>query len=413
MPLQVLIIGGGISGLTLALSLHQVGISCKVYEAATELKALGVGISLLPHATRELTDLGLQEQLAAISIATQESCFYNRYGQFIYKELRGLAAGYDYPEFAIHRGELHMRLLAAVQQRLGSDAVVTGHRCVAVEQDDQQVTVRFQDSQTNAFLEPVTGVVAIACDGIQSVVRQQFYPDEGPPVYAGINMWRGVTRRKPFLTGRSYVRVGALQSGKMVIYPIRDNVDEQGHQLINWVAEIESEEYKKNDWNQAGRLEDFYPIVQDWRFDWLDAAALVRDADVILEYPMVDRDPLEQWTFGRITLLGDAAHPMYPRGSNGAAQAIIDARVLARLLHEMDDPLAALQAYQAARMQATANVVRMNRTQPPDFIINAVEERTGSKPFSNIDDVISQEELRALSDNYKRVAGFSVDALKK
>ena len=411
--MQVVIIGGGISGLTLALSLHQVGISCRVYEAAPELKALGVGISLLPHAMRELADLDLQEQIAAVAIPTQESCFYNRYGQFIYKEPRGLAAGYDYPEFAIHRGELHMVLLAAVQQRLGSDVVVTGHRCVVVEQDNEQVTVRFQESQTNDLLEPITGDVAIACDGIQSVVRQQFYPEEGPPVYAGINMWRGVTRRKPYLTGRSYVRVGALQSGKMVIYPIRENVDEEGNQLINWVAEIESAEYKKNDWNQAGRLEDFYPIVQDWQFDWLDAAALVRDADVLLEYPMVDRDPLEQWTFDRITLLGDAAHPMYPRGSNGAAQAIIDARVLARLLQEMDEPLAALHAYQEARMQPTANVVRMNRTQPPDFIINAVEERTGGKPFTNIDEVISQEELRALSDNYKRVAGFSVDALKK
>lgn len=412
--MQVLIIGGGIGGLTLALSLHQAGIACRVFESAPEIKALGVGISLLPHAMREMSALGLQDALAGVSIETQESCFFNRFGQFIYKEARGRAGGYDWPEFAVHRAELHRVLLAATKERLGDDAVVLGHQCTRVDQNERTVTVYFKDARTGRSLQPARGAAVIACDGIHSAIRKQFYPDEGAPVYSGINMWRGVTRRKPYLSGRSYVRVGALQTGKMVIYPIRDNADDEGNQLINWVAEIESPEYKKNDWNQPGRLEDFYPLVKDWTFDWLDAAELVRSADYILEYPMVDRDPLAQWTFGRVTLLGDAAHPMYPRGSNGAAQAILDARALAGFLAGMgnESVCAALQAYEDARLGPTAQVIRMNRSQPPDFIINAVEKRTGGKPFANIDDVISQDELRAISENYKRVAGFSVQALK-
>jgi 2-polyprenyl-6-methoxyphenol hydroxylase-like FAD-dependent oxidoreductase len=409
---EVIIIGAGIGGLTLALSLQRAGIGCRVFEAVTEIKPLGVGISVLPHASRALTALGLRQELAAVAIATEESCFYNRYGQFIYKEPRGLAAGYDWPEFAIHRGELHRLLLSAVQRRSGDDVVSTGHNCVRIEQDDAGVQVYFQDSRTGQTLPPQRADVAIACDGIHSAVRRQFYPDEGAPVYAGINMWRGVTRGKPYLSGRSYLRIGTLRTGKMVIYPIRDDIDGSGLQLINWVAEIESERYAKNDWNQPGRLEDFYPIYQDWRFDWLDAAALIRDADYILEYPMVDRDPLDRWTFGRVTLLGDAAHPMYPRGSNGAAQAILDAVKLSELLQTMGVAPAALQAYEQARLGPTGEIVLTNRTQPPDYLISAVDERTGGKPFRHIDDVISQQELRELSERYKRVAGFSVDKLK-
>jgi 2-polyprenyl-6-methoxyphenol hydroxylase-like FAD-dependent oxidoreductase len=227
-------------------------------------------------------------------------------------------------------------------------------------------------------------------------------------MFGGINTWRGVTRHKPILTGRSYMRVGSILTGKLVIYPIVDNVDGSGNQLINWMAEIQQDTFHKNDWNKPGDLADFIPIYQDWRFDWLDIAEMLRNAEQILEYPMVDKDPLPRWTFGRVTLAGDAAHPMYPRGSNGAAQAAIDARTLADALANGAEPGEAFLAYEAARREATAKVVRTNREHPPDFINIKVEELVGDRPFENLDDYISQEELRALSENYKKVAGFSL-----
>jgi len=253
--------------------------------------------------------------------------------------------------------------------------------------------------------------VVVACDGIHSALRRQFYPHE-KLAFAGINTWRGVTRHKPILSGRSYMRIGSIKTGKMVIYPIVDAIDAQGRQLINWMAEIEGDSREMNDWNQGGQVQDFIGIFRDWRFDWLDVPELIRQADQVLEYPMVDKDPVAQWTFGRVTLMGDAAHPMYPRGSNGSAQALIDARVLAGQLAELSDPLAALQAYQELRCEATARIVQTNRTLPPDFINIRVDELSGDKPFRHIDDVISQAELREISEQYKRVAGFSLDALK-
>jgi len=227
--------------------------------------------------------------------------------------------------------------------------------------------------------------------------------------FAGINTWRGVTRRKPILTGRTYMRIGSILTGKIVVYPIVNEVDPDGNQLINWMAEIKRDTFDQNDWNKPGELKDCLPIYQDYRFDWLDVAELIRTADQILEYPMVDKDPIERWTFGRVTLAGDAAHPMYPRGSNGAAQGAIDARVLTEcLLANRQDAPAALKAYEAARAPATAKVVRTNREYPPDFINIKVEELVGDRPFTNLDEYITQDELRALSDNYKRIAGFAL-----
>jgi 5-methylphenazine-1-carboxylate 1-monooxygenase len=253
--------------------------------------------------------------------------------------------------------------------------------------------------------------VVIACDGVNSAVRRQFYPGE-KLAFGGINTWRGVTVHTPILTGKSYLRIGSIETGKMVIYPIADNVDGKGNQLVNWVAEIRREGAPMNDWNQAGRPSDFIEIFKDWRYDWLDVPALIEGAQNIFEYPMVDKDPVPRWTFGRVTLLGDAAHPMYPRGSNGSAQAIIDARTLAEQLAALRDGPAALQAYENLRLKPTAMIVETNRTVPPDFINIKVDELTGGEPFRHIDDVISQEELRRLSDEYKHIAGFSLEALK-
>jgi len=407
----IIVIGGGIAGLSFALALKQRGLACRVYESAPEVRELGVGITLLPHAMREFIALGLEERLRAVAIENAESVFFNRHGQFIYREPRGRHAGYPYPELGIHRGKLHRILYEVARERLGAENILIDHHCTGIEQDERGVTAHFKAPSSGDSRAPVRGEIAVACDGINSVVRRVFYPDE-QVAFSGINTWRGVTRRKPILTGRSYLRIGSVETGKMVIYPIVDNVDGEGNQLVNWMAEVRQTDVAMNDWNRPGRLEDFLPIYRHWRFDWLDVPELIRRADQVLEYPMVDKDPVAQWTFGRVTFMGDAAHPMYPRGSNGAAQAVIDARTLAELLARNGDARAALRAYQDARLEATAKVVRTNREFPPDYINIRVDELTGGEPFASIDEVISQDELRAISERYKRIAGFTLDALQ-
>jgi 2-polyprenyl-6-methoxyphenol hydroxylase-like FAD-dependent oxidoreductase len=405
--MQIAIVGGGIGGLTLALSLHQVGISCCVLEAAAELKLLGVGINLLPHAMRELTELGLGAALERVAVATREAVYCNRFGQFIRREPRGRAAGYPWPQLSIHRADLHAVLVTAVRERLGAGALVLGAKCAGLGQDENGVTVHFENGSS------VHAAAAIGCDGIHSAVRRILHPDEGPLSYQGINMWRGVTRAKPFLTGASMVVGGWLEVGKLVVYPVRNAIDGEGRQLLNWVAEIQSPRNVMQDWNLEGRLQDFLPAFADWRFDWLDCAALLRGAERILEYPMVDREPLPFWTRGRVTLLGDAAHPMYPRGSNGAGQAILDARTLAGCLKRERDVPAALAAYEAARLASAYEVVLANRASGPDALLREVHRRTGDRPFARIEDVMSEAEMRELAENYQRIAGFERESLER
>jgi 2-polyprenyl-6-methoxyphenol hydroxylase-like FAD-dependent oxidoreductase len=393
--------------------LHQAGIPCRIFEAAPEIKPLGVGINLLPHATRELSELGLQPALARVAVTTSEVAYYNRFGQLIYRDPCGLFAGYAWPQFSIHRGDLQMILLEACRARLGQDRIVTGARCVGVEQTDSEAIAHFEHSVTRERLPPQRGTAIVACDGVHSVVRKQFFPNEGPPRYSGLNMWRGVTRWKPFLDGATFVRIGWHKPAKVLIYPIRNNIDAEGRQLINWVCDIEQETpLPQRDWNRAGRVEDFIGAIADWRFDWLDVPAMCRAADQILEYPMVDQDPLPRWSFGRVTLLGDAAHPMLPRGANGAAQAIIDCGALAKCLQRHAEPAAALKAYEAERLGPTSQVVLTNRTNPPDIILQEVYRRTGDRPFRKIDDVISQAELAALLKRYQTVAGYTHEVLE-
>jgi 2-polyprenyl-6-methoxyphenol hydroxylase-like FAD-dependent oxidoreductase len=407
---EVLIIGAGIGGLTLGLMLHRAGISCRIYESASQLKPIGVGINILPHASRELCELGLEEALTRVSVITREFRYFNRFGQFIYSEPAGRYGGYEYPQFSIHRGDLQMALFHAFVARAGADRVTTGWRCTRV--DAEEGVAYFENSATGKPLEPQHGRVVVSCEGIHSVVRKQLYPQEGEPKYSGINMWRGVTRWKPILTGASMCRIGWHKPAKLLLYPIRNAVDAQGRQLVNWVVDIETPEHEKNDWNRPGKLEDFIGALADWHFDWLDVPQFLESADLILEYPMVDQDPLPRWSFGSVTLLGDAAHPMYPRGANGAAQAILDARSLSDALAAHADPVEALKVYEADRLPKTRDVVLANRRAPPDKILQEVYRRTGDKPFKNIDDVISREEVAALSESYKRVAGFDKDALK-
>jgi 5-methylphenazine-1-carboxylate 1-monooxygenase len=408
---DIIIVGAGVGGLTLGLALHAAGIPCRIFESAAEIRAVGVGINLLPHASKELAALGLEAELARVAIATTDATFFNRFGQLIYQEPLGRAAGYEHPQFSIHRGDLQMVLLDAFRARAGADRLITNHHCVGIEQDDAGVRVSFSDGPGGANRSVVRGRLAIACDGINSAVRKQLYPGEGEPRYSGVNMWRGVTRWKPILSGASMVRAGWLSHGKMVIYPIRP-AGADGLQLINWVAEIETPVYRKRDWNRPGSMDDFLGAFADWHFDWLDVPEFIRASDSVLEFPMVDQDPLPRWTFGRVTLLGDAAHPMVPRGSNGAGQAILDARALTSALLEHNNAVDALASYEKQRLEATTRIVLTNRANPPDAILREVFQRTHDKPFKAIDDVISRDELVAMSEGYKQIAGYSKEALR-
>ncbi len=403
---DIAIVGGGIAGLALALGLKQRGIASRVFEVAPEIKPLGVGITILPHAMRELSALGLGEAVAAAGVENAESAFFNRFGQLIYKEKRGRAAGYAYPEVGIHRGRLHAIMWDAAVRELGGENLVLNRRCIGLEQDSDAVTLHFQETATGEASEPVRARIVLACDGVNSAVRKQFYPDE-ELAFEGINTWRGVARGRPMLGGHTYVRIGSIKTGKIVLYPIVDNYDAAGNQLINFTSEAPLSGRPKNDWNKPGKLEDMWPIYESFRFDWVDVPELLTNYEVLLEYPMVDRDPVDRWTFGRAALVGDAAHPMYPRGSNGAAQALLDAHTLADLLAAAKDPVAALTEYERLRLPLANKVVQTNRKTPPDFINIKVEELVGDRPFDNLDRYISQDELRALSDNYKRIAGFS------
>jgi 2-polyprenyl-6-methoxyphenol hydroxylase-like FAD-dependent oxidoreductase len=407
---EVLILGGGIGGLTLALELHAAGIPCRVFEAAPELRAIGVGINILPHAQKELTRLGLEPTMAALAVETKEASFYNRFGQFIYSEPLGRYAGYPWPQFSIHRGDLQLALVDAVRERLGPERLLLGWKCTAVTSDATGVTAHFVDVGDHP-LDDQRGAVAIACDGINSIVRKQFFPNEREPRYSGVTMWRGVTTMQPVLSGATFVRAGWLNPGKLVMYPIRNNIDAAGNQLMNWLAELETPQRSPRDWTRRGYIEDFIAPYEDWHWDWCDVPELFRRADTILEYPMVDQDPLPRWTFDRITFLGDAAHPMVPRGSNGAGQAILDAKILTDCLLANTDWPAALTRYETLRLPATSNVVLTNRINPPDAILRVVYERTGDRPFDSIDNVVSHAELVAITDAYKRVAGYDPETL--
>ena len=404
--MNIAIVGGGIAGLSFALGLHKRGIDCDVFEAVTDIKEIGVGITLLPHAMRELAELGLQDALEAVGIENLESVFYTQHGQYVYKEARGRHAGYTLPEIGIHRGKLHRILFDAAVSRLGADKVHTGMRCSAFSQNDNGVEIEFSNAHTQTSLK-VQAQIAVACDGVNSVVRAQMHPQDAL-CFAGINTWRGVTVHPPILTGKSYLRIGTVEVGKMVIYPIIDNVDGKGNQLINWVAELQKPNAAMNDWNRPGDPAVCAEIFKDWTFDFLNVPELILKADKVFEYPMVDKNALPFWTQGRVTLMGDAAHPMYPRGSNGSAQALIDARTLADQLAQHTDPKEALKAYEVLRLAPTAKVVATNRNVPPDFIIMKAQELSGGKPFRHIDDLITQDELRQISDHYKTVAGFAL-----
>nr|BFE84550.1 flavin-dependent oxidoreductase [Planobispora longispora] len=324
---------------------------------------------------RELTELGLADRLAGIGVATAELAYFNRYGAPIWSEPRGLDAGYAWPQYSVHRGRLQMLLLEAVIERLGPRAVRTGSRITGPGEED----------------------LLIGADGIHSAVRAHLFPGEGPPPWNGLVLWRGMTYGKPFLTGRSMIMAGD-GTRKFVAYPI-----ETGERtLINWIAEqpLEGEAPDRGDWNRPADLGEIGRHFADWRFDWLDVPGIIAGAEAAYEYPMVDREPLPYWTSGNVTLLGDAAHAMYPIGSNGASQAIIDARVLAHSLAHGD-----LAAYEAARRPATTALQLSNRRMGPEVVMKLAHERA-PEGFDDIEDVVPYAERAEIAASYKRTAGF-------
>ncbi|WP_043615952.1 flavin-dependent oxidoreductase [Nonomuraea candida] len=401
-----MVVGGGIGGLTTALSLHAAGLECVVVEAASTLRPLGVGINLQPHAVRELTELGLGGVLAGLAVETSFMTFADRHGNIILALPRGRGAGYRWPQYSIHRGELQMALLAAVEERAGP--VRTGVRFEGFAQDGDSVLVTLR--QGGRVLRERVDVL-VGADGVQSSVRARLWPTGDPLLWSGIRMWRGLALADQVLDGATVLLGGSNLAGKFVTYHISAN----NPRLLNWVAEVKETEpgpVREADWSRAGRLSDVLPHFESWKYPHVDIPAVLAGTRRILEYPMADRDPLPRWGEGRVTLLGDAAHPMYPIGSNGGSQAVLDARVLARCLATHTDPAAALSAYEAERRPPTSALVLAHRALPIEETIRLVTERA-PEGFTDIGEVLTAAELAAMADAQRRISDADVRALNE
>lgn len=400
----------------MALTCHQIGVPVKVFESAREIRPLGVGINLQPNAVRELIDLGLESELAAIGIQAKEWALAARNGRDVWSEPRGILAGYKWPQYSVHRGQLQMMLYRAVLDRLGPDAVFPGHRVVKFDNTNKstvQVTIEQRGaSDANARVFDVDGSVLLAGDGLHSAVRAQMFPAEGAPIWGGAVMWRGTAMGPPLRTGASFVLVGRIEQ-RFVTYPITEPDPATGLQLQNWIAELSFDPtggWGSSDWNRKVETDVFIDHFADWRFDWLDVPAMIGSAQEVFEYPMVDRDPVDHWVEGNVALLGDAAHVMYPVGSNGASQAIVDARVLGAKFVKHGVRREALLAYQAELLADISALVLRNRGHGPVAILGEVEDRCGGE-FDHIDDVIKPAEAQEFMSRYKTAAGFAIDTL--
>lgn len=400
--MEAIVVGAGIGGLATALFLHKNGIAVRVFEAAREIRELGVGINVLPHATRELHELSVLDDVVAAGVETRELVQFSRRGQRISGEARGRFAGYDWPQVSIHRGRFQRILYDAAKARIGADRIVTDRRFTGFTDEQNGVTARFTDHMGAETV--ARGDVLIACDGIHSRAREILYPDQGSPAYSGVMLWRGISRAKSFMTDASMVAIGH-NTQKFIAYPIT-HPDADGEVTINWLAELpRAEMLRSEDWNRPGHLDDFYPQFESWAYDWLSPADIIRNAEGIFEFPMVDRDPVDRWSFGRVTLLGDAAHPMYPVGSNGSSQAILDASALARALATHSNPVDALKAYEEERLETTTKIVLAHRERAFKNAMETVEERA-PEGFNKLEDVIAPEEIAKAAEEFKKIAGF-------
>ena len=408
--MSVIIAGGGIGGLTMALTCHQIGVQAVVLESVRNMAPLGVGINLQPNAIRELIDLGLEDELGSIGIEAREWALVGRNGKDVWSEPRGRLAGYRWPQYSVHRGELQMLLYRTVLERMGPDAVRTGHRVTGYRNESQGVTVQVDTRDGGSTV--VQGSVIVAADGLHSSVRAQMHPTQPAPHWEGAVLWRGATYGPPIRSGASFTLIGSLDQ-RFIHYPISAPDPDTGLQLQNWIAELSfdpSEGWPESNWNHQVDIDKFLPSFEDWKFDWLDIPSLVRDSPAVWEFPMVDRDPAHHWVDGRVCLLGDAAHVMYPVGSNGASQAIVDARVMGAKFLDYGVTAEALQAFQDELIEPMSALVLRNRGNGPVGILGLVDERCGGV-FEDIDDVIPRAEVESFMANYKAAAGFAIDEL--
>jgi 2-polyprenyl-6-methoxyphenol hydroxylase-like FAD-dependent oxidoreductase len=409
--MTVLIAGAGLAGLSLGLTLHQLGVPFRIFESVNEIKPLGVGINLQPNAVRELCEMGLESELDKIGVRTQELAFFTKSGLPIWAEPRGEPAGYRWPQFSVHRGQLQMVLFNALRKRAGTDCVSPGWRATGYENKADGVTLKLTSTSGNET-RVESGKLLIAADGIHSAIRAQMYPGEGEPIWGGAILWRATTQAPAYRTGASMIMAGH-DTQRVVAYPISAPDPKTGLATINWIAELTrdpSQGWNKEDWSRRADIAEFLPAFEDWRFDWLDVPALIRGADQVFEYPMVDREPVDRWTDAGVTLIGDAAHPTYPVGSNGGSQAIVDARVLGAQFVKQGVNASALQAFEDEVRPVTSKVTLANRGSGPDAIMQMVEDRCEGT-FDSIDDVIEHKVLADHSAKYKAVAGFSIDQL--
>src|SRR5580700_3602193 len=407
--MKVIVAGGGIGGLSLALSLHQVGIEVRVYEAVCDLVPLGVGINLQPAAVRELTELGLGDELARTGIATQALSCFNKFGQLIWSEPRGVAVGYKWPQYSIHRGQLQFVLLRALRERAGENSFRSGWRLTSFTQSDSGVTANFLDDRTGAT-SVNQGDILVGADGIHSTVRRQLYPDEGEPRFAGQILWRAAVDAEPLLGGRTMIIAGHFDQ-RIVVYPIAAGT-EPGQVLTNWICQmtVPDSAMAREDWNHRVSQERVLAAFDQWRFPWLDMPALIRRTPDIYEFPLVDRDPVQAWTFGRVTLIGDAAHPMHPSGSQAGSQAVIDARALTGALLKEPNPAEALQRYEAERRPVLNDITMRNRQLGPEAALQLAEERA-PEGFDQIEDVIAPHEIKSIADSFFAAAGLDVESV--
>ena len=407
----ILIAGGGIGGMALALTLHQIGVPCVVFESVAELQPLGVGINLQPNAVRELYDLGLSaEVLDTIGIQAREWALVGRNGNDVYAEPRGLLAGYRWPQYSVHRGQLQMLLYRTVLERLGPAAVRLGQRVTGYRQHAGSVTAQVQTRDGRTL--DVPGRLLVAADGLHSAVRAQMHPQQPPIQWGGAIMWRGTAPGVPIRSGASFVGVGSARH-RVVLYPISQPDPTSGLATINWIAEITVDNrggWTQGDWNRRVALDEFAHHFDGWNYGWLDVPSMLRGAKEIFEYPMIDRDPVPTWVDGRVALLGDAAHVMYPTGSNGASQAIVDARVLGAALLDHGVGPDALRAYDDKLCGAISALVLRNRGAGPFGLLGLVDERCGGV-FDDIEQVIPAAEREAFMARYKAAAGLAIETL--